>query len=282
MLPKRLLTVAALFAAALFILDVPAAMADTYRSAQSGDWDQLTTWEIFNDPNWATPTKDQGVPACGDNATIRNGHTVDVDTSESVDYVTVDSGGYIDIQASGTLTLCAASTSTISQDKGIYLSSSTSTLAVSANHTLSGSGSVEGRDNAAQIEISGNNTLTNTTTIEGALEIRAGSGTFVNGATGVVHANRITGDKILTLYSGTIDDVYSDPDRAEWKVSADTDAILRFSVAATGLEGDFIVHEGTLDVNANVWTTGDLDFDKASSTNPKIEIASGCSAKFNQ
>ena len=52
-----------------------------YRSAQTGDWHTLTTWERFNGTTWAAPTVAQGYP--GQNGTptsvtIQNSHVVTV------------------------------------------------------------------------------------------------------------------------------------------------------------------------------------------------------------
>ena len=74
----------------------------------------------------------------------------------------------------------------------------------------------------------------------------------------MVHANRTSGDRILTLYSGTFDDV----DGAEWKVSASATAKLYFSADITvgTLDGDFTVSNGILDLDVSVTTDGDLTF----------------------
>jgi len=73
-----------------------------YRSAGSGNWNSPGTWQIYTGAIWMTaitpPTSLNG------DITIRNGHTVTVNTNTTVDDVTVDLGGTLDIVAN-TLTL---------------------------------------------------------------------------------------------------------------------------------------------------------------------------------
>ncbi len=61
-----------------------------YRSHQSGDWNNSSTWERFNGTNWETPA----TPPTSANAviTIQNPHTVNFNTSAAVDQLVVSSG----------------------------------------------------------------------------------------------------------------------------------------------------------------------------------------------
>lgn len=88
-----------------------------YRSAGSGSWGTLGTWERFNGTSWVTPTVGQGVPGAltlGTNVTIQSTHTVNanVGTTLNLGNITLNGSGAINfntnavtITASGTLTM---------------------------------------------------------------------------------------------------------------------------------------------------------------------------------
>lgn len=82
--------------------DAMAAANGDYRSAATGNWSSITTWERYNGSIWvpavATPTSTDGV------ITIRNGFPVTVNASVTADQVVVDPGATLTI-SSGTLTL---------------------------------------------------------------------------------------------------------------------------------------------------------------------------------
>jgi hypothetical protein len=83
---------------------VPADAIGDYRSAASGNWNAITTWESFNGTSWipavATPTSADGI------VTIRSGHTVTISASGlSYDQVVVDAGGQVTVAATITHTL---------------------------------------------------------------------------------------------------------------------------------------------------------------------------------
>jgi len=203
---------------------------------------------------------------------IGSGTTLTISSGTvTTDCVDVAAGGKIVITGSGTLILNGSGGNDESTIDGrIILESCTSVLRISHNdHTFTGDGKIVGECNTAQIAIDSGLTLTSNITIEGALQVRAASATFINGATGVVHANRTSGDQILTLYSGTFDDV----DGAEWKVSADGSAELYFRSGITvgTLDGDFTVNNGVLDLDVSVTTDGCLGF-----TGGQIQVAPSC------
>lgn len=77
-----------------------------YRSAGSGNWSELTTWERFNGASWVTPTVVDGTPDNTDGAiTIQAGHTVTLDISISVNQMTIAAGGIVLINAGSTMTV---------------------------------------------------------------------------------------------------------------------------------------------------------------------------------
>ena len=79
-----------------------AAAAGDYRSAGSGNWSTLSTWETYDGSSWipavAAPTSANGV------ITIQSGHTVTVAAAFTVDQVGVSAGGVLTI-STGTLTV---------------------------------------------------------------------------------------------------------------------------------------------------------------------------------
>jgi hypothetical protein len=71
-----------------------------YRSRQSGQWNDFSTWERFNGTIWENATIGQ-VPTSADGAiTIRNNHIVTVTTNVSIDQTTIETGGTVDINGS--------------------------------------------------------------------------------------------------------------------------------------------------------------------------------------
>lgn len=175
--------------------------------------------------------------------------------------------------ASGTVTLTGNGCATSKIDGTVILQRTAplifGSLAFTTNdHVLKGDGAIVGQDNVTRIQVSGGLTLTSDITIAGALQIHAGAGTFKN--TGLVQADDGTANSdTLVLASGTY------TGSGEWK-AASADAFLRFgfAVTATKLTGDFTVSRGTLDIDADVCTTGNLTF-----TGGKIDVAAGKSFK---
>lgn len=89
---------------ALCILLFPAALwgqsAGDFRSAGTGNWNNVNTWERYDGASWITPAP--STPTSADGAiTIRNGHTVTVNAAVTVDQVTVDAGGTLINNQSG-------------------------------------------------------------------------------------------------------------------------------------------------------------------------------------
>ncbi|MBE0540497.1 MAG: DUF4082 domain-containing protein [Verrucomicrobia bacterium] len=83
--------------------DLPPSTGD-YRSAGSGNWDTLSTWQRWNGSTWAEPTVGQRPTSSSGAITIRNGHTVTVAANVTVDQVFVAAGGQITVGAA-TLTV---------------------------------------------------------------------------------------------------------------------------------------------------------------------------------
>lgn len=77
-----------------------------YQSAQSGNWNQIATWQRYNGSSWETPTTGQGTPTnASNNITIRDSHTVTVTANVTVDQVVVEAGGQVNLTSNVTLTI---------------------------------------------------------------------------------------------------------------------------------------------------------------------------------
>ena len=78
--------------------------ANDYRSAQSGNWNSLATWERFDGATWVTPAPFMPASPSGV-VTIRTGHTVTFNFDLNVDQLVVEAAGTLTIPAGRTMTL---------------------------------------------------------------------------------------------------------------------------------------------------------------------------------
>lgn len=70
-----------------------------FRSFQSGDWDDVNTWERYDGSEWVNPVP--SVPTLSDEViTILSGDTVTITTADSIDQVIISSGGCLVINPS--------------------------------------------------------------------------------------------------------------------------------------------------------------------------------------
>ncbi len=98
-----------------------------YRSAASGAWSTLSTWQRWNGSTWQTPTSGEGVPSSSDGfITILSGHTVTVSANTTIDQVTVNAGAQITISGNYYLRINAGSDDDLIVN-GIILNNSTET-----------------------------------------------------------------------------------------------------------------------------------------------------------
>lgn len=84
----------------------PALATPQYRSAASGNWNSIASWEVSTDAglNWVAASVTPLV--ADDTITIRSGHTITISASGlSYDQVTVDAGGQVTVAAGVTSTL---------------------------------------------------------------------------------------------------------------------------------------------------------------------------------
>ncbi|MFM1769763.1 MAG: hypothetical protein RJA22_2292 [Verrucomicrobiota bacterium] len=148
-LPRQALSVLA--GALAWLAAGPAASAQSagdYRSAGSGAWNAVATWEQFDGTSWAaaavTPTSADGV------VTILNGHTVTVTNAVSVDQVVIDAGGQLTLN-SGVILTIANGTGTDLSVAGTYTSAGTTTLGASATVAFASGGKYQHNLNGGTI-----------------------------------------------------------------------------------------------------------------------------------
>jgi hypothetical protein len=263
---RKLLTTAA-FVAVLLIGATAQATDNTYTNGTT-------------DGKWSTPGNwSGGVPDDTENAVIPAGETCDVDITTAV-ADTIEVYGTLNIEPGMKLTLDGSTSSTSYICGEVYLeeSGTCGNLAFTTNdHELLGNGSIIGADHCCQITLDTNSqALTNNgVTICGALEITE-SGTPTN--TRFINHGVVSADLASGMLELDVDhlDTGTYCASGDWDVSASS-AILRFTVGSTYLCGKFSVSNGTLDIDANVWTDGDLSF-----TGGGIAVASGMSFKTRQ
>lgn len=241
----------------LALTGAPALATDYTFNVTSGIWELGTNW---------TPT---GIPGAGDKATIPAAKTCTITSSgTAAEVIDVESGlsdGLLQINIGAKLALGASgSTSTVDGKLLFHTGGSgdDAELVIKNDLTINGSGSIEGNLSAGLITYATTNyrlTIDGTVVLSGEVTVEC---KFTNSAT--VEANSTSG--VFVLASGSIPQGNGD-----WKVT-DADAKLRFQDSATGgaLSGDFIIG-GTLDIDQNVYTTGDLTLQE----DGVIEVASG-------
>jgi hypothetical protein len=281
---KVLLTTAAL--AAIFVLAVPASAADVFfRPSSSANWSDDDAENSYAASVWwdaETGGSQRARPANGDVAIILSGKRCDVDvTTARADAFDVRGTGVLSIDAGMALEIDTDANSSVAGQAlygyGVFLEGDDSELRISGTGSMqiSGGGSICGEHNNAMFNISSTATVTlvSGTAIEGALEIRAGSGTFDND--GLVKADYVSASSYkITLYNGTFaggSGIYQVPVDAsgdpEIEIYNYNDTVYP---TTTGMSANFLVEDGTLDVNKTVTTTGGLQ-----QTGGVIDVKSG-------
>ena len=70
-----------------------AAREGEFRSQASGNWEQPSTWEVYDpDVGWRGATVDDGIPGTGGVVTIQAGYTVTVSGIEHVEKLRIERG----------------------------------------------------------------------------------------------------------------------------------------------------------------------------------------------
>lgn len=267
-------TLLTLFATAVFgiVMANPVNAADsTWHGSEGTGW---------NDPdNWS-----RGVPGSGDTATIPDvANDPLIDSSVTVGTLIINTGAVVTVTGGfSPVTLTLDGTTAHDIDGDLVLSNGTAALKFSASVTVDGEGAIIGEHNGAKFQIEGGDTVTNEMSVQGQMAIEtdggSGNGTFLNGSTGIVLANADGegSDAILLLASGlTIDDVSG----AKWKAKSDSDSVLEFREAETGLEGNFFLDDCAMirlvGNGVNITTNGDLTSDPSGDYSGTVDASGG-------
>jgi hypothetical protein len=214
----RLATIVGLVAVMLVTCGAVAWGADAagdYRSAASGNWNAIATWQRYDGTNWvaaaATPTSADGV------ITIRNGHVVTISATVAYDQVVVDAGGQVTVPSSVASTL-ANGTGTDLTINGTWLNSGGTWTTTSTSWTVGATGTF------IHNTTSGISTPLNSATLDPASTfIYRGSSTL---QTAVSLSGRTYGNLTFESTSGT------------WTTTATSGA------TATGVNGNFTIGSG--------------------------------------
>ncbi|HLG34299.1 MAG TPA: T9SS type A sorting domain-containing protein [Bacteroidia bacterium] len=225
------------------------AASGDYRTAATGNWNNILTWETYNGSIWvaavATPSSADGV------ITIQSGHTVSVTANVTVDQVVVASGG--------TLTNSAA-TLTVANGTG-------SDIEISGTVNLNTGGTVTINSSAVISILSGGiyNYNGGSETTGAGWAVNNG-GTYVHGVNGVEIPSGTWGSTSTLKITGVTS---MDPDNCNQALGnviydcPSQTANLDFKDKLTIINGDFTV------VNTG---SGSIKFDK-SSTNVTLNVA---------
>jgi len=136
MLYQRKKYVLAIFTAILFMGGTAMGQATgDFRSAATGNWNAIATWERFNGATWVAAA---AFPTNADGAiTIRNLHIVTITAAVSIDQTTIDLGGQITVNAAQTLTIAAGAGTDITVN-GTVQNSGTMTMTGTATFNSGG------------------------------------------------------------------------------------------------------------------------------------------------
>jgi hypothetical protein len=138
-------------------LSVLAQATGDYRSAGTGTWNTLNTWERFNGSVWVTPTVGQGTPTSTSGAIeIRTTHGITVSANVTVDQVTIN--GTLTINSGITVSAGTTNTNMITVGTGTLTVDGTITLTTSNAATISGTTTANTFFNAGSLYIHDNNT----------------------------------------------------------------------------------------------------------------------------
>ena len=114
-----------------------AAVSGEYRSAGSGNWNLITTWQKYNGSAWLPAVT---VPDSSSNIiTIQSGHNVTVTANQKADQLVVSSGGTLTLNSGVTLTV-SNGTGTDMSVSGTFVNAGTVTIRTGAAINFSSTG----------------------------------------------------------------------------------------------------------------------------------------------
>jgi hypothetical protein len=245
---RGILTTAAIFAAMMLCAPVTFAAIEWNGDGNNEDWSDADNWDSDSVP---TSSDDVVFPDAESPYTVSMDGSGGGDPKGYARTITVSEDCTLDIEDDTVLEIGDDDGRSSTINGVVRLVADGSVLRFMYSHTVSGSGSITGLHSDAELQITTTETLISTTTINGCLTILpvGGAGTtFTNN--GVVDAS--TASSTLEIYPTALG-----AGSGDWRVTA-SGATLWFRVGSTSLTGDVAVSDGTLDIDENVETSGDL------------------------
>lgn len=254
---------------------------------QTGDWSDDTKW-------------DPSAPGSGDNACINSGVVATVKTGDSdaaCKDLKIISTGKIIVESPRKLVIHGNATSEI--DGVIELNRGT-TLDFQGCPTMEGNGGrITGLSSStgnaaiisgtgADILFTGSTTRATSLVVKGFLDLQV---TLTNDAYVVANdgvlkltsANKDGSGMWIAEYGGTLSVEKQVSGTGGWELITGSTSVIHFkTVDNINMDGDFVIEDGTLKVDMDVTTTGDLTFESVSGSNPRIEVADTKKAIFNE
>ena len=114
--------------------------AGAYRSYQTGNWNNVSTWERYNGTAWINPAPATPTDANSDVIHILNGHTVTVTANVTIDQTIIDVGGQVNINAGAIVLMVANGSGADLTVNGTLRSLSTSDITITGTIVVNSGG----------------------------------------------------------------------------------------------------------------------------------------------
>ncbi|HNP55052.1 MAG TPA: hypothetical protein PKK69_10540, partial [Ferruginibacter sp.] len=248
-----------------------------YRSAATGNWSGLSTWERYNGTTWLTPTAAQGTPTSGmGNITIRSPHQVTLTTSVTTDQLSIASGASVTINSGITLTIANGTGNDMDvfgvlTNLGALSFSNSTTVLMESGSSLNNAGTITVGGGTAQFNFLAGSTY-NHSRNGGAVPVatwHAASTCMITGVTTTIPTNtsftqtfgnllwNCTAQTGNVNLAGRLNTVAGD-----FTIASTGTGILRFSNARNytlNITGDFNLQNGQIILMNNAGSTGILN-----------------------
>ena len=206
---KRLLV---LFLFACVTTSVFGQAVGDYRSAATGNWNTLGTWQRWSGGAWVVPNAGQGVPSSGVGViTILNTHTISLNANISVDQLNINAGGVLKVNSAKTLTIADGIGTDLSNAGLIQVGIATfGTGSITITGSISNSGTIQmGTAMLATGTINNNGIITNSGTITlaqtfGSIPTFNNSGTISNSGTMNLYSGITFNNNSSIINNGTL------------------------------------------------------------------------------
>ncbi|MEO7080739.1 MAG: LamG-like jellyroll fold domain-containing protein, partial [Flavobacteriales bacterium] len=200
-------------------------VAQEYRSAASGNWNSLSTWQQDDGSGWIAATV---IPTNASGAiSIRATHTVTVTNTYSLDDVTIDAGGTLTNSTGGLQWVLSNGTFGVKIFGTLNANSGTGSFGCCASVSVESGGVIY--QTAGGSFYGSNTTVQEGGTVLGNTPINLGTGTVVNHGTWTMTGGNaltlgaggtFTNNGILTLRGGSLGGVLTNNNQLDWSAGA--------------------------------------------------------------